>query len=53
VIDAPGEGLLREVRDPYQGRLHELLSKPATHLPHLDASLVASALEEVVALVKP
>lgn len=53
VIDEPGEALLREVRAPYEARLHDLLSAPAKHFPHLDAGAIAGALEEVGALVTP
>lgn len=53
VIDEPGEALLREVREPFEARVQELLGNPAKHLPHVDADLVASALSEVSALVKP
>lgn len=53
VIDEPGEALLREVRDPYEARVHDLLSNPVKHFPHLDAGAVAGAIEEVGALVTP
>lgn len=53
VIDEPGETLLREVREPFEARVHGLLSNPPKHFPHLDAGLVAFALTEVSALVKP
>lgn len=53
VIDEPGEALLREVREPFEARVHDLLSNPAKHFPHQDAGLVASALAEVSALVEP
>jgi DNA-binding MarR family transcriptional regulator len=51
VIDEPGEKLLREVREPFEARVQDLLSNPAKHFPHLNPSLVASALAEVGALV--
>lgn len=53
VIDEPGEALLRDVRDPYEARVQELLSTPAAHFPHLDADTVATAIKEVSALVTP
>lgn len=53
VIDEPGEALLREAREPFGARVEELLGNPAKYLPHVDADLVASALVEVSALVKP
>lgn len=53
VIDEPGEALLREVREPFEARVQDLLSNPAKHFPHLDAGPVALALAEVSALVKP
>lgn len=53
VIDEPGETLLREIRDPFEARVQDLLSNPAKHFPHLDADFVASALTEVSALIKP
>lgn len=53
VIDEPGEALLREVREPFEARVRDILSNPAKRLPYLDADLVASALAEVGALVKP
>ena len=53
VIDEPGEAMLREVREPFEARVHDVLSNPAKHLPHLDAGPVASALAEVSALVTP
>ncbi|MEO3796016.1 MarR family transcriptional regulator [Nonomuraea sp. B10E15] len=53
VIDERAETLLAEVRDSYEARVQELLSKPAIHFPHLDARLVAGALAEVGALVGP
>lgn len=53
VIDEPGEALLREVREPFESRVQDLLSRPAKHFPHLDVSLVASGLAEVSKLVNP
>lgn len=53
VIDEPGEALLREVREPFEARVQDLLSNPTKHFPHLDTGLVASALSEVSALVTP
>lgn len=53
VIDERAEKLLAEVRDPYEARVQELLSKPAIHFPHLDARLIAGALAEVGALAGP
>lgn len=53
VIDEPGETLLREVRPAYDARVRDLLTDPAKHFPHLDPRAVASALEEVSALVEP
>ncbi|GAA1718061.1 MarR family winged helix-turn-helix transcriptional regulator [Brachybacterium phenoliresistens] len=53
VIDESGEALLREVREPFEARVHDLLSNPVKHFPHLDTGLVASALAEVGALIKP
>jgi len=51
VIDAPGEALVREVRDPYEARLGDLLGDPAKHFPHLDPSAVAAAFTDVGALL--
>ena len=53
VIDEPGETLLREIREPFEARVQDLLSNPVKHFPHLDADLVASALTEVSALITP
>ncbi|WP_220446722.1 MarR family winged helix-turn-helix transcriptional regulator [Nonomuraea deserti] len=53
VIDECAETLLAEVRDSYEARVQELLSKPAIHFPHLDARLIAGAIAEVGALVGP
>lgn len=53
VIDERGEDLLREVRDPYEARVQELISKPDVHFPHLDARTVATALREVGSLLRP
>ncbi len=52
VIDEPGETLLREVRDPYEARVNDLLSRPAAHFPDLDPHLIATALAEVSAFMK-
>lgn len=52
VIDEPGEALLREVREPFEARVQDLLSNPAKHFPHLNIDPVAAALTEVSALVK-
>lgn len=52
VIDEPGEALLREVSEPFEARVQDLLSNPTKHFPHLDAGRVATALTEVGALVK-
>ncbi|PZP17191.1 MAG: MarR family transcriptional regulator [Brachybacterium faecium] len=51
VIDEAGETLLREVREPFEARLCDLLSNPAIHFPHLEAQAISSALEEVVSLL--
>lgn len=53
VIAEAGEGLVREVREPFEARVRELLSKPGLHSPHLDASQTATAFAEVGALVRP
>ena len=53
VIDEPGEAVLREIREPFEARVQDLLSNPAKHFPHLDANLVTSAFAEVSALVAP
>lgn len=53
VIEERGETLLREVRDPFEARVQELLSKPAAHFPHLDAPAIATALTEVGILLTP
>lgn len=51
VIDEPGESLLREVREPYEARVHDLLSSPGKHFPHLDTGAVTQAIKEVGAIV--
>ncbi len=53
VITAEGETLLREVRDPYEARVRELLEKSSTHFPHLDVRQLGHALSEVGALLAP
>ncbi|OYO00755.1 MarR family winged helix-turn-helix transcriptional regulator [Enemella evansiae] len=53
VIDEPGEELCREIQAAFDARVEELLSNPAKHFPHLDARALASALQQVRALVKP
>lgn len=53
VIDEPGEALLRELRDPYEERVNELLSSSSTHFPHLEAGSIATALANMSALIKP
>ncbi|WP_248580433.1 MarR family transcriptional regulator [Nocardioides sp. InS609-2] len=53
VITDQGETLFREVRGPYEDRLHELLSKAAVHFPQLDVRLLGHALREVESLITP
>ncbi|GAB3062640.1 MULTISPECIES: MarR family winged helix-turn-helix transcriptional regulator [Micrococcales] len=51
VITEQGEGLLRQVREPYEGRVRELLDRPSLHFPHLDAGQLGRALDEVGAVI--
>lgn len=51
VIDEPGEVLLREVHDPYEARVNDLLSNAAKHFPHIDSAAVAGAIKAVGALL--
>lgn len=53
VIEQKGEDLLREVRDPYETHLRDLLSNPTKHILHLDAGQFAEALVEVRELTAP
>lgn len=53
VIGSPGEALLNEVRSPFDTRMHDLLSNPAKHFPHLDTALTAAALAAVATLITP
>lgn len=53
VIDQKGEDLLREVRDPYETHLRDLLSNPTKHALHLDAGQIADALVQVRELTAP
>lgn len=52
VIDKPGEALLLEIRERFDARVQDVLSNPEKHLPHFDASLVASTLTEVASIVR-
>ncbi|MGW4094464.1 MarR family winged helix-turn-helix transcriptional regulator [Nocardia sp. NPDC004750] len=51
VIDESGERLLREVCNPYQTRVAELLSAPSASIPHINPSLIAAALAGVAEVV--
>ncbi|GAB17131.1 putative MarR family transcriptional regulator [Gordonia effusa NBRC 100432] len=53
VIDDAGEALLREVRDPYDARVRELLTDPGKHFPQIDAGIIATALSQVTTLLHP
>lgn len=53
VIDEPGEALVREVREPFEARVQELLTKPAVHFPHLNTSQIAAAFAGVEAALTP
>ncbi|MFC7548268.1 MarR family winged helix-turn-helix transcriptional regulator [Plantactinospora sp. GCM10030261] len=51
VLSGEGETLLREVREPYERRVRELLSQASGHFPHLDLGQLGLALGAVRALV--
>ncbi|MDO3703401.1 MarR family transcriptional regulator [Micromonospora sp. C28SCA-DRY-2] len=53
VITEQGETLVRQVRDSYEERVHELLGAVAAHYPQLDASQVGRALAGIGNLVSP
>ncbi|MEU6857758.1 MarR family transcriptional regulator [Glycomyces sp. NPDC046736] len=51
VITEQGEALVREVREPYEDRVRELIEAAAQDLPQLDAKGLARALTEVGTLI--
>lgn len=53
VITDAGEGLVREVRGPYEARVRELLEQSSTHLPHLDVVPLTHAWDEVGSRLSP
>lgn len=53
VITEQGEALLREVREPYEDRVRELLGKASLHFPHLDVKQLRRALADLEGLIAP
>lgn len=53
VITDEGETLLREAREPYESRVHELLKRSSVHFPQHDAEHLGDALEQVKSLINP
>ncbi|GAB3807442.1 MarR family winged helix-turn-helix transcriptional regulator [Micromonospora zhanjiangensis] len=53
VITEQGQALVREVRQPYEGRIRALLGEASTHFRQLDVSQLGSALREIEDLLTP
>ncbi|MEJ6549689.1 MarR family transcriptional regulator [Corynebacterium sp. USCH3] len=52
VLGEGGEGLLREVREPFEERVRDVLGDVSAHFPHLSAGALDGALEDVRSLVE-
>ncbi|MEU8015901.1 MarR family transcriptional regulator [Micromonospora parva] len=51
-ITEQGQALAREVREPYEGRIRELLREAPTHFRHLDVRQLGDALSEIQTLIR-
>lgn len=53
VITEQGEALLREVADPFEDRIRELLADATLHFPAVNVSQIGGALHEIEGLIAP